>query len=102
MEVCFPRLQWNVRRGDDLAAAPEGKPHRHLHAGAGLLPPGRNPARAQRVEHGMQRVELALLARVPFDTGARGTLARGRALDGQSQILPNPVLRVGNTWMAGK
>src|SRR5262249_58483420 len=89
-------------RGEYLAAAPECNPHRHLRAGAGLPPPGWDPARAQRVEHGMQRVELAVVARVPFDTGLRGTLARGRALDGQSQILPNPVLPVGNAWMAGK
>src|SRR5262249_48881839 len=48
------------RRGDDVAAALEGKSHRHLHAGTGLLLRGRNPAGAERVEHAVQRVELVL------------------------------------------
>src|SRR5260370_27809454 len=63
MEVCFPRLRRNARgdvgharRGDDLAAALECKPHPHLHAGAGLLPPRGYPAGAHRAEHGVRPV----------------------------------------------
>ena len=90
------------RRGDDVTAAFEGKAHGHPHAGTRLLLRGWNPAGAKRVEHVAQRIELVIAAPLFRQAGARGAFTRGPALDGQPQILPDPVGGVRDTIVMGK
>src|SRR4029453_11826854 len=109
MEVSFAGFRCSAladighpRRGDDVAVAFESKAHGHLHAGTRLLLRGWDPAGAKRVEHLAQRIELVIAAPLFRQVGAPGAFTRGRALDGQPQVLPNPVGGLRDTIVTGK
>src|SRR6185312_2520368 len=100
--------------GHDLAAALEGKSHRHLHAGPGFVLRRRNPAGAERIEHRAQGVELVVRRIEPSVVVAvRRPFNRGHALGGQSQIIAEQVVGIAGVaaehaahgrkaWMPGE
>ncbi len=103
LEIGIPGFRRNprtdvshARRRDDLPVALEGELHRHLRAGPGHVLLRRHPAGTQRVEHGMDGVELPLGIVV---LGARGCGRRrwGGALDCQPQVLRQWNAVIGNT-----
>ena len=92
MQVGFARLGrragadiGHARRGDDLAAALEGKSHRHLHAGPGFVLRGRNPAGAERIEHRAQGVELVVRG-IGAIRGRRPSGGRASTVDTLSMV----------------